>query len=76
MLLIELAGTATQLSFLRESTDPHFVIVVSGPTKGNQLSGSKFGVPIVGTTSGSYLKPGKWIERLVTIRTARGDTKG
>jgi hypothetical protein len=76
MLLIELAGTATQLSFLRENTDPHFVVVVSGPTKGNQLSGSKFGVPIVGTTSGSYLKPGKWIERLVTIRTARGDTKG
>lgn len=76
MLLIELAGTAAQLDFLADPSLPHFVLVISGPTKGNQLSGSKFGVPIVAKTEGSYLKPGKWIVRLVDLRTERNDTKG
>lgn len=76
MLLIELAGTASDLDFLTDRNLPHFVLTISGPTKGNQLSGSKFGVPIVATTQGTYLKPGKWIERLVLLRTEKGDTKG
>jgi hypothetical protein len=46
MLLIELAGTAQDLVFLKDDTCPHFILVVSGRTKGNQLSGAKFGVPI------------------------------
>jgi hypothetical protein len=76
MLLIELAGTATNLDFLGDRALPHFVLIISGPTKGNQLSGSKFGVPIVATTEGTYLRPGKWVQRLVTLRTEKGDTTG
>jgi hypothetical protein len=66
MILIERAGTVNSLVHL-DDAEPWFKLVVSGPTKGNQLSGSKFAVPIVGTTSGSHLKPGKWVKRLATI---------
>jgi hypothetical protein len=34
MLLIELAGTARDLVFLTDSVCPHFILVVSGQTKG------------------------------------------
>jgi hypothetical protein len=76
MLLIELAGTACDLVFLTDSVCPHFILVVSGRTKGNQLSGAKFGVPIVGRTEGTNLLPGKWIQRLVEIMTLKNDTRG
>jgi hypothetical protein len=75
MILIERAGTINSLSHL-EDEEPWFKFVISGPTKGNQLSGSKFAVPIVGTTSGSHLQPGKWLKRLATILQKEGSKNG
>jgi hypothetical protein len=49
MLLIELAGTVRKLEFLSDPVCPHFILIVSGKTKGNQLSGAKFGVPVAAT---------------------------
>jgi hypothetical protein len=77
MLLIELAGTARKLEeFLTDSSCPHFVFVVSGKTKGNQLSGAKFGVPVAATTEGTHLMPGKWVSRLCSLMSLAGDTTG
>jgi hypothetical protein len=53
MLLIELAGMAPDLVFLTDVVCPHFIMVVSRRTKGNQLSGAKFGVPITARTEGT-----------------------
>jgi hypothetical protein len=64
MILIERAGTFKSLTNLNGNGDPWFKLVVSGPTKGNQLSGSKFAVPMVHRTSGTGIEPGKWILRL------------
>jgi hypothetical protein len=75
MLLIEFAGTAKSLQHMADVKTPHFVLVVSGRTKGNQLSGSKFGIPCVGVTEGTHLRPGIWLERLVALMKADG-TKG
>eukprot|EP00978_Attheya_sp_CCMP212_P011757 scaffold29206_cov30-Attheya_sp.AAC.5 len=66
MVLIERAGTVNSLKHLKDK-EPWFKMVVSGPTKGNQLSGSKFSIPLVGTTSGSGLKSGMWMERLAGV---------
>ena len=68
MILIERAGTINSLTHL-EDPEPWFKFVVSGPTKGSQLSGSKFAIPIIGTTSGTHLEPGKWVKRLGDILT-------
>jgi hypothetical protein len=45
MLLIELAGTANSLVRMEDVKHAHFLFVVLGRTKANQLSGAKFGVP-------------------------------
>jgi hypothetical protein len=76
MLLIKLAGTARDLSFLSNEVCPHFVFIVSGQTKGNQLSGAKFGVPIAARTKGINLQPGRWVKRLIDLLTIRNDTRG
>jgi hypothetical protein len=75
MVLIERAGTVNSLTHLTEE-EPWFKVVISGPTKGNQLSGSKFAIPIVGTTQGSNLQPGKWIKRLAGILKDEGSKNG
>jgi hypothetical protein len=64
MVLIEFMGMTSSLRFLEDSK-PWFKLVVSGQTKGNQLSGA-----CVATTQGSALEPGKWMKRLV--ETLRG----
>ena len=76
MPLIEFAGTADSLKYLRDFDCPHLVLVVSGPTKGNQLGGAKFGVPIAARTEGNFLLPGKWVERLCNLMTLQGDGRG
>ena len=76
MLLIELAGTVRKLGFMDDEECPHFVLVVSGTTKGSQLSGTKFGVPIVSVTQGNDLEPGKWVKCLCELMTVLGDTSG
>ena len=72
MLLIEFAGTAKSLTHLVDAVSPHFVLTISGQTKGNQLSGSKFGLPCIATTHGTDLRPGVWMGRLVTLMKADG----
>jgi hypothetical protein len=80
MVLIEFAGTASSLKFLRAEvlggSEPWFKLAVSGRTKGNQLSGVKFALPCVGTTLGSGLLPGKWMQRLIKTLVSCGITKG
>jgi hypothetical protein len=52
------------------------MLVVSGRSKGNQVSGAKFSVPCVLKTQGTGLIPGKWVERLVTLMVDAGITTG
>jgi hypothetical protein len=77
MLQIELAGTVNSLKFMRKEVDPYFMFVVSGRTKGNQLTGaSKFGVPCISKTLGTGIRPGRWIGRLSMILKAEGIRSG
>jgi hypothetical protein len=80
MVLIEFAGTASSLKFLKgevhEVSEPWFKLAVSGRTKGNQLLGSKFALPCVGTTLGSGLLRGKWMQRLIETLVSCRITKG
>ena len=76
MLLIELAGTAAGLAFRSDPECPHFMMVISGRTKSNQVGGAKFSLPIAWTTEGSHLFPGKWVERLIEIMASKGETGG
>jgi hypothetical protein len=76
MLLIEFAGTAKNIENLNDPTEPHFVFVISGRTKRNQLSGAKFGIPCVGTTEGTHLRPVRWVKRLVRLKRAVGTRGG
>jgi hypothetical protein len=78
MVRIEFAGTAKSVDkWMSRAVEPFFMLVVTGRTKGNQLSGAKFSVPCVKITEGTSLKPGKWVGRLVAqmrragIRTGR-----
>jgi hypothetical protein len=71
-LLIEHAGTAKSLKHLGDVVDPHFEFVISGTTKGNQMSSNKFAVPCVGVMEGTALQPGIWVERLVVVLREMG----
>jgi len=75
MILIELAGTRNSLEHM-VGNEGHFKVVISGRTKGNQLSGSKFSFPVVNNTSGTGLNPGTWIRRLIDIREEEGSSGG
>jgi hypothetical protein len=72
MVLIERAGTLNSLSHLDDPSDPHFRLVVSGVTKGNQMQGAKFMIPIVGVTEGTNLQPGLWMCRLKSVLEETG----
>ena len=65
MLIIDLAGTAASLIFHTDRVCPHFMLTISGRTKGSQLSGTKFSVPIAWTTEYLGLKPGQWVTATV-----------
>lgn len=64
MTKIEWKGTIESLGNLERPVDPFFVLLIAGQTKGNQVSGAKFGVPCIGRTEGTNLAPGKWLLRL------------
>jgi hypothetical protein len=74
MVRIKFAGTAkSKDKWLKWEVDPFFMLVVTGRSKGNQLSGAKFSVPCVKHTEGiTNLSPGIWIERLVKEMRATG----
>jgi hypothetical protein len=74
-LRIEFAGTKKSLKWMKK-LGPYFMLVVTGRSKGNQLSGAKFLVPCVEKTQGTGLQPGKWITRLVESMTKAGITSG
>jgi hypothetical protein len=76
MLLIELAGTANSLRFLKDPVTPHFCFCILGRTKGNQLSGAKFEMTCVAITTGTNIRPGRWVKRLVTTIHAEGRRSG
>lgn len=74
MQLIDLPGTRGNMKYLK-SVDPHFRLKMIGRTKGNQLGGTKFEIPCVPTTSGSCLRPEKWLTRLLnTLKEKRVKT--
>ena len=75
MVLIELAGTRNSMENMTDDLG-YFKVVISGRTKGNQLSGSKFSFPCVNITKGTGLNPGTWIRRLIEIRNREDDTGG
>jgi hypothetical protein len=56
-LRVEFAGTKNSLKWMKKA-DPYFMFVVTGRSKGNQLSGAKFSVPCVAKTEGTGLQPG------------------
>ena len=76
MLLIEVAGTRASMEFLTDPDCPHFLLTVSGRTKGNQLAGSKFSVPIAARTEYSNLQPGEWVRRLIRLLEERNEATG
>jgi hypothetical protein len=44
--LIEFAGIAKSIKHLANAKEPHFVYVILGPIKGNQLLGAKFQISL------------------------------
>lgn len=75
MPLIELAGTRNSLGNNLKG-ESYFNVVISGRTKGNQISGAKFAFPCVEVTAGTGLQPGVWVRRLIEIRSSDYDTSG
>ena len=75
IMLIELAGTRNSFSHFNGSK-PYFKVMLSGRTKGNQLTGAKVTFPCVERTNGNDLNPGIWMQRLVAIRDAEPDDSG
>ena len=76
MTLIEFTGTAKSLKFLLDKTEPFYCLVVTGRTKGVQLSGHKIKVPIVATSGGTNIHGGWWIRRLVYLKHNLKEGKG
>ena len=75
MMLIELAGTRNSSNHFN-GTKPYFKLMLSGRTKGNQLTGGKISFPCIDTTEGNNLNPGVWVRRLVAIRDGENDDSG
>jgi hypothetical protein len=70
MVRIKLAGTANNVKHLDDEVNAHFKFIVLGRSKGNQLSGAKFGVPCVPVTEGTHLRTERWVKCLT--KTLRG----
>ena len=79
MSLLEFEGTFNSLKSLRtlrKGLPPHFDLVVSGPTKGNQLSGSKLAIPVVAVTGRSGIQAGRWASRFCNLERLMGKRNG
>ena len=77
--LLEFEGTYESLDNLfapMKGTEKHFQSVVAGRTKGNSLSGEKFGVPCVAITGKSKLMPGIWALRYLRLLKLAGQQGG
>ena len=78
MLLIDLFGTRTSVEKTMGdgASDPHFKFVIIGRTKGVQQDGKAFGIPCVKVTTGTGLRPGVWVKRLIDMKKVVGETHG
>ena len=76
MPLIEFTGTAESLVHLGDKDEPFYYLVVTGRTKGVQLSGHKIRVPIVSVTGGTNIRGGRWIRRLVYLKHNMKEGRG
>ncbi len=79
MLLIKFWGTYDSLEKLDsppQNLPPFFCVIVTGPTKGQRLSGAKFGIPCIGKTQGTQLRPGKWAKRHLHHLKSMGQDSG
>jgi hypothetical protein len=78
MLLIDLFSTAKSIdqTMTKSASDPHFKFVIIGRTKGIQEDGHKFAIPCVKETLGTHLRPGVWVERLISVKRNMGQTHG
>jgi hypothetical protein len=61
---------------MNDEKNAHFLFVILGRTKGNQLSGAKFAVPCAPITEGTHLRPGRWVKRLVDLLQVFGRKTG
>jgi hypothetical protein len=71
-----LAGMANSLLHMDDVKNAHFLFLVSGCTKANQLSGAKFGAPCAPFTEGTHLRPSRWVKRLVNNIEGSGRVGG
>ena len=76
MLMIDYEGAKDGLRFLDDEEQPHFEFKVRGRTKGWQMEGRSFTMPCVATTGRSGIRPGLWMQRLVTEVRNSGRTAG
>jgi hypothetical protein len=76
MLLIELAGTANSLCNMNKTKNAHFIFIILGRTKGNQMSGATFAIPCAPVTEGTHLRPGCWVKHLVDLLHISGRRTG
>jgi hypothetical protein len=78
ILLIDLFGTAKCVSqFMKpEAADPHFKFIIFWRTKGIQEDGHKFAIPCVKETQGTHMRPGIWLERLLSVKKEMEQTHG
>jgi hypothetical protein len=76
MVLLEVAGTANSLVNMNNANDAHFLFVILGRTKGNQLTGATFAIPFAPITEGTHLRPGRWVKQLVDVLHATGKGHG
>jgi hypothetical protein len=74
MLLINLFRTTKSvIKFMKtDSPDPHFKFVILGRTKGAQEDGHKFAIPCVKEVTGTQLRPGIWLKRLLGVKKELG----
>lgn len=72
IFLLELADTRNSLEAML-GDKAYFKVVLSGRSKANQISGSKFSFSCINVTSGSGLTSGVWIKHLVQIRSEESD---
>jgi hypothetical protein len=79
MPLLEFEGTFKSLENIANpkcGLPPHFDLVISGPTKGKQLSGSKFAIPVVAVTGGNGIQAGRWATRYCQLERMMGKKNG
>ena len=72
LMLIKLAGIQNSLENMADSHG-YFKVVLSGRTKGDQVSGSKFSFLCVNITTDTGSNPLTWIRRLVQIWSKETD---